>query len=576
MTPELHIQRFLSEAKERTRPALFRYIERGLIYYLEFLRDQNKSSVEVHPDFINRFREYLYHTRAYDRTTAWIYVKGVKTFYEYLVLRSLLKENPVKPYTFKKVLYRNRYYTNLEIKRAYLANLRSAVRRPSSLLGFIKLWKTRESLLAQNHLHLQTLDRSGIEIFCQALDHYQTKKGRPLSRDSRQRSLEFLIKVLRWMDHNGYRKDNPTKNFQYPWTDHQAIPEREEEPLDRIWQGTQVKYLEEGQILWRKGTIVTRKYHLKKFCHYLSEQKILEPTRISLKVLENYRAKVWSQEHLGASTKSSHLLTIKSFMNYLEKTDQILINPIHKMSFPKKVNGLPTRLMSSHDVAMLMNVPDIRTPVGLRNRSLFELMYSTGARIGEATSVRIEDIDFENGLLRINNPKGGPEYQRVVPIGEIALEWIKRYIKEARDQFPAQAVPNLKNNYSKGTAQKGNERMLFLTKAGKPMNWVTADSAMRAYALKAGMRKIYSTHSWRVTCATTMLRNGADIRYVQEQLGHRSLNSTKIYTRLFPMDLKKVHQKTHPREREYRNLAPNHAGPTSVRVEAGREEVSKI
>lgn len=537
MTPELHVKRYLEEIKDKYSRPTFRTIQRSLKYYLDYLKMKRFQTVDVGQDVIQGFCELLYFGYAHERVTAWYYARAVRHFYDYLVGMRAIAINPVKPYRFKPRPLKERSYTDEEIMRAYLESWRMLIRKPSKMTQ--DSWRYLEEIFKKESLRLQTIDRSGMVQVASVIDQLRTRGGLLLRLKARQGALSVLGYLLRWMHHNGYHKDNPDRGFTYQFQAREPESPPSEEPKKTYWEEPVRRFLDDARVRCRPSTIRNWEHQLKWFSAYLNEQSVLEPIQITQRILEGYQARVYAKEKLSDSTKWSRLFAVRCFMRWLERTEQILINPVHRMSWPKKVCGLPTRLMSPHDVSMLMSVPDVTTPVGLRNRTTFELMYSTGLRVGEAASVTLEDIDFENGLIKVQNPKGGLEYQRVVPIGGIALCWIRRYLQEARDSFP-------KN--------KGNERLLFLTKTGRAITQLIVCGAMRQYAYKAGMRKIYSSHSWRVTCATMMLKNHADIRHVQEQLGHRSLRSTQIYTRLVPMDLKKVHEKTHPREKEYRKI----------------------
>lgn len=535
MNPEHHVKRFLEEANGKYTFNAFRRVKRSLRYYVDFLKFQGEETIDVGPEVIHKFCALLYYGYAHEPGSASNYIRAIKHFYNYLVHMRTVRENPVKPYSFCSLTLKDRSYTDPEIIRAYIENWRKLIKKPSKLT--LDSYRYLEKIFKKLSIKLQTLNASDLLQVASGIDILRTQQGKLLKIHSRKGTLSVLESILRWMQHNGYRKDNPAKCFYYQFLieDKEALNSSQSEIKHSIWEEYSKRFLQDTLIRCRPSTVKNWRHHLKDFVAYLGGRSLTDPNQINQEVLETYQAKLYVKENLSDSTKWSRSSVVRYFMNWLEKTDQILVNPVHKMTWPKKVSGLPTRLMSAHDVNSLMSMADIRTPVGLRNRTIFELMYSTGVRVGEAASIIVEDIDFENGLLKVTNPKGGLEYQRVVPIGQIALQWVRRYLQEAREDFPR---------------RRGYERHLFLTKTGGAINQMVVCGAMRQYALKAGMRKIYSSHSWRVTCATAMLRNRADIRHVQEQLGHRSLQSTQIYTRLFPMDLKKVHQKTHPREKE--------------------------
>lgn len=543
MSPEEPIQNYLEELKKHSKKQIYINHRVALTRFLEYLRLQNRDSLNVESGFIDQYRKHLFLERAQHRKTAWQYIAIVKTFYEHLKNKNEIKENPVRPYQFKRTPLKNRSYTDEEILRAYIANWRKLYTSPSRIARILRGWKKVQGIMVQHGLRLQGLEKSDLEKISSELDHIASRAGTQLCPENRQDTLSILKGILQWMYRNGYLEKDLSVGLGHPWTIEEPSQERLNpfDPIAPMWKEYENRFLQDLQVRLRPNTL--RRYHdsLKGFWIYLSEIKIKDIHQITKELLENYRARVYAQETIADATRCQRLHVIRYFMNWLERTDQILANPANRIQWPKRTRGLPTRLMSTHDVAILMSAPDIKTPFGLRARAMFEVMYSTGIRAGEASGIRIEDIDFEYGLLKVREPKGGLDYQRVIPIGIIALEWVRKYMIEARDYF---------------NPQSGHERHLFLSQEGKAVTSKIISSAMRYQCMKQGMRKIYSSHSWRVTCATSMLRNRADIRHVQEQLGHRSLDSTQIYTRLCPVDLKKVHQKTHPREREHQRLDP--------------------
>jgi len=175
--------------------------------------------------------------------------------------------------------------------------------------------------------------------------------------------------------------------------------------------------------------------------------------------------------------------------------------------------------------------PDGRRPTtGLRDRAILETLYSTGLRRAELARLAVHDVDFAGGALTVRKGKGGKD--RVVPIGERALAWIEKYLADARPAL----------------ARAGDEAdTLFLSeRGGKPLTVAYLSSMATRYVTRAGFGKSGSCHLFRHTCATLMLEGGADIRHVQEQLGHACLQTTQIYTHVSISRLKEVHAATHP------------------------------
>ena len=190
--------------------------------------------------------------------------------------------------------------------------------------------------------------------------------------------------------------------------------------------------------------------------------------------------------------------------------------------------------MNEKEVIKILEQPSLSNdPLTLRDRAIMEVLFSTGIRNNELCFLNIEDLNYHHEMVRINTPKGGAGFQRVIPIGSIALEVVSKYLKEGRPKIAS-----------------GDPKALFLSYSGNRLQTEGVLNIVKKYAHECGFRKNITTHSFRVTCATEMLRNRADIRYVQEQLGHKNITSTQIYTRLAPMDLKAIHKKCHPREKK--------------------------
>jgi integrase/recombinase XerD len=234
---------------------------------------------------------------------------------------------------------------------------------------------------------------------------------------------------------------------------------------------------------------------------------------------------------------------VKALFEYLRLSLRVQHDPTHVIELPKVGKGIPHVLMSRHEVEKLLALPDVATPMGVRDRAIMEVFYSSGLRLNELCHLKEEDLLFQEGMVRVMVPKGGPSKQRVVAIGRTACEWVRRYLDEARPVIVGKNKPEY----------------LFINSEGGSLQKQNLVNVMRNYRLKAGFKKQITTHSFRVTCATEMLRNRADIRYVQAQLGHESLKSTQIYARVLPTDLKKVHQRTHPRERRRSSVIASEA-----------------
>ncbi len=242
--------------------------------------------------------------------------------------------------------------------------------------------------------------------------------------------------------------------------------------------------------------------------------------------LNSYLAEKIDQGILASSINRS-LSSIKGFFGWLVHNNIIKLNPSELIESPKIGRKLPVNL-SEQDVEKILNAPDCKTPQGKRDRTIIELLYATGLRISELTSLKLNQVDMTRGIIRVIG-KGGKE--RIIPVGETALSWLKSYIDLVRNQL----VMNDDNLF------------IFLSNKGKQISRKVCWSLIVAYSKKSLENKIISPHSLRHAFATHLLNHGADLRSVQMLLGHSSLSTTQIYTHVAKERLIKFHSKYHPR-----------------------------
>ena len=207
-------------------------------------------------------------------------------------------------------------------------------------------------------------------------------------------------------------------------------------------------------------------------------------------------------------------------------------DPSRDIPYAKTPKRLPRSILTRKEMSKLLMAPDTHSLMGYRDRAMLEVFYSTGLRNSELGALKVEDVDTEEGFVRVNLGKGGKD--RVVPLGKIACRYVENYIHSIR--------PHL--------VRGGDNRCLFLSLQGHQMARAVIASIVRRYARKAKLGKTVTPHSLRHTCATQMMRNKANLRHIQELLGHACLTTTQVYTSVTIADLKEAHQKYHPRERE--------------------------
>ena len=220
------------------------------------------------------------------------------------------------------------------------------------------------------------------------------------------------------------------------------------------------------------------------------------------------------------------LSALRAFFKFLREQNLRSDNPVAAHKTPKIGRALPKDL-SEQDVEALIHAPDINTALGLRDRAMFEVLYACGLRVSELLNLRLELMNLNQGYLRIIG-KGNKE--RLVPMGQMACEWVQKYLDQAR-----------------GTLYKTSTDYLFLTQHGGIMSRQNFWYAIKRYALQAGIQAELSPHTLRHAFATHLLNHGADLRVVQMLLGHSDLSTTQIYTHVAQVRMQQLHAQHHPR-----------------------------
>jgi integrase/recombinase XerD len=283
-------------------------------------------------------------------------------------------------------------------------------------------------------------------------------------------------------------------------------------------------------------TIEGRRDALKFFLIWAHERELRQPSEITKPILESYQRHLWrwrkkNGKPLGISTQRGRLGTLKDYFSWLTKQNAILANPASELEMPRPEKRLPKEPLGLHQVEAVIAAPDIADPLGLRDRAMLELFYSAGLRRIELARLRMEDLNRERQTLQIRQGKGHKD--RVVPVGDRALTWLERYLDEVRPRLALDA----------------QQPALFLTSYGEAFNPDVISRMVTRYIKHADIDRPGSCHLLRHTCATHMLEGGADIRFIQQLLGHEKLETTAIYTQVSIEQLKDVHRRTHPAEK---------------------------
>jgi integrase/recombinase XerD len=282
-------------------------------------------------------------------------------------------------------------------------------------------------------------------------------------------------------------------------------------------------------------TILDVGYDMRPFMRFLKEENISSLDELTPEVMAEYQQelafRVTAKGTLLSLRSQGQLMGVaKGFTRFLKQKDYLLHDPGDKIKLPRKPKTLPKAILNEEEIRRLIAAPDTRNNTGYRNRVILEILYDTAVRRSEISNIKLCDLDLNAGFIRIHG-KGNKE--RVVPLSQRVCALVKNYILAVR--------PSFVNGRDDGS--------LIVNRWGKRMGGSGVWAVVKRCALLAGIKKNITTHGLRHTCATHMLKNGAPVRYLQEMLGHESLESTQIYTRVTIADLKKIHARYHPGEK---------------------------
>ena len=290
-----------------------------------------------------------------------------------------------------------------------------------------------------------------------------------------------------------------------------------DEFCDNLW-------LEDGL---SRNTLDSYRRDLAKFAAWLEQQRGLAIIQATHGDIQGYLANLVVAQKARPSSTGRNISSLKRLFRYLLRQGRIAADPTLQIDTPKLPRNLPKSL-TEQDIERLLDAPDSHTPLGLRDRTMFEVLYATGLRVSELVTLRVTQVSMDMGVVRVMG-KGSKE--RLVPLGEEALDWLHRYLADSREVLLGKQISDA----------------LFVTARGEGMTRQMFWHLIKKHARQGGLSKPLSPHTLRHAFATHLLNHGADLRVVQMLLGHADISTTQIYTHVARERLKQLHAQHHPR-----------------------------
>ena len=276
-----------------------------------------------------------------------------------------------------------------------------------------------------------------------------------------------------------------------------------------------------------KNTISSYKNDITAFISYLKNKGKEDPSIISSNDIGGF-FKTLNELGLSGSSSARYFSSLKGFFLYLLKNKYILKNPIEKITAPKIAKRLPG-VLDVNEIDKILSAPEVNDKLGLRDKAILELFYACGTRVSELIDLKVNDLFFDDEIIRVFG-KGSKE--RLIPIGSSAINWVGEYLKKGRPLL-------MKKSKS--------ENNLFLNSRGSKLSRMGVWKIIDRYVKEAGIEKEVHPHTFRHSFATHLLEGGADLRAVQEMLGHADISTTQIYTHVDRDYIKQIHKQYHPR-----------------------------
>jgi len=313
--------------------------------------------------------------------------------------------------------------------------------------------------------------------------------------------------------------------------DKAPLPNADDNDSITAWMHRFLEYLRSHG--YSERTVENRLTYLSFFIRWADARSLVYPQEVTRPALERYQRHLFhlrkpNGRPLSFRAQRCRLVPIRALFSWLTRQNVLLANPASELELPKMEKRLPRGFLTAAEAERVLAQPDIHDNIGLRDRAILEVFYSTGIRRQEMCRLAVVEIDFERHTLFVREGKGRKD--RMIPIGERALAWVLKYLDGVR--------PQLVLGDDDGT--------LFLTENGESITPNRMTQLVRDHIASAEIGKTGSCHVFRHTMATLMLEGGADIRFIQQMLGHASLETTQIYTQVSIRQLMKIHAATHP------------------------------
>jgi integrase/recombinase XerD len=292
----------------------------------------------------------------------------------------------------------------------------------------------------------------------------------------------------------------------------------------QVYQEAFIDYLKVEKGL-AQNSILSYSEDLKKYFNYLDNKGIKEPQKITPKDISDFLFTMRSR--ISVTSISRVLSTVKSFHKFMVREKISTVSPAEFIETPRIDKKIPS-FLNFEEVNRILKSPNLKNHQGIRDRAILELMYATGLRVSEVSFLKMSDLNLELGFVKC---KGKGSKERIVPFGKIARDFVEKYINEARPKLAG----------SKGSLY------IFLAQGARRLSRQSIWKMIKKTVKLAGIKKHTSPHTLRHSFATHLLERGADLRSVQEMLGHSSITTTQIYTHINQTRLKEIHTKFHPR-----------------------------